>query len=191
MSKARLEAFSDAILAIVMTIMVLELAAPVGSDVSSLVSIAPKFLTYALSFLLLAIYWVNHHHLFQGVEQVSGGVLWANVHLLFWLSLVPFVTAWAGDNPTMPFPVAVYGALLILAAIAYFILVRALLAIHAPDSLLAIAIGRDVKGKISVAIYAVAIPACYLSPAIGWALYLAVALIWLVPDRRIEDKLAP
>jgi uncharacterized membrane protein len=186
MSKGRLEAFSDAILAIIMTIMVLELASPAGSDLSSLRSTAPKFLTYALSFVLLAIYWVNHHHLFQVVERVSGGVLWANIHLLFWLSLIPFVTAWAGDHPTVPVPVAAYGALLILAAIAYFVLVRCLLAIHTPESRLATAIGRDFKGKVSVLIYGIAIAACFLSTAIGWALYLGVALVWLVPDRRIE-----
>lgn len=189
MSKGRLEAFSDAIIAIIMTIMVLEIATPEGTDLSALGSRAPKILTYALSFVFLAIYWVNHHHLFQAVERVSGGVLWANMHLLFWLSLVPFVTAWAGDHVSVPLPVAVYGAVLFLAAIAYFILVRSLLAIHR-GSVLEAAIGRDVKGKVSVLVYALAIPAGFLAPALAWSLYAVVALMWLVPDRRIEGTLS-
>jgi len=189
LSKSRLEAFSDAILAIVMTIMVLELTAPPGSDIASLRPLLPKLLSYTLSFLFLAIYWVNHHHLFQAVERVNGAVLWANVGLLFWLSLVPFVTAWAGDNGAKPVPVAIYGAILLLAAIAYFILVRTLLAVHPSGSQLANAIGRDVKGKVSVLIYAVAIPTSFLSTIVGWSLYVAVALVWLVPDRRIESTL--
>jgi len=172
-----------------MTIMVLELAGPGGSDITSLAPLLPKLLTYALSFLFLAIYWVNHHHLFQAVERVNGAVLWANVGLLFWLSLVPFVTAWAGDNGAKPVPVAIYGTILILAAIAYFILVRTLLSVHPSGSRLASAIGRDVKGKVSLLIYAVAIPASFLSTLIGWSLYVVVALLWLVPDRRIESAL--
>ncbi len=186
MSKSRVEAFSDAIIAIIMTIMVLELAAPTGSGLASLAPLLPKFLAYGLSYLFLAIYWVNHHHLFQAVERVSGGVLWANMVLLFWLSLIPFVTAWAGDNSSAPVPVAIYGAVLFLAAIAYFILVRALLSIHRDESPLAKAIGRDFKGKVSVIIYALAIPASFLSTLAGWLLYMVVALIWLVPDKRIE-----
>ncbi len=189
MSKSRVEAFSDAIIAIIMTIMVLELAAPAGSDINSLAPLVPKLLAYALSYLFLAIYWVNHHHLFQAVERVSGGVLWANVGLLFWLSLIPFVTAWAGDHSTAPIPVAIYGTILLLAAIAYYILVRALLRIHTGESPLAKAIGRDFKGKVSVLIYALAIPASFLSTYAGWALYFVVALIWLVPDKRIESVL--
>ena len=190
MSKGRLEAFSDAIIAIVMTIMVLELAPPAGGNLASLASLLPKVLAYALSFLILAIYWVNHHHLFQAVQRVNGAILWANMHLLFWLSLVPVVTAWAGDNGSVRVPVAVYGVVLILAAVAYFILVRALLAAHGADSALASAIGRDTKGKLSLLLYALAIPASFVSPFIGWALYTVVALGWLVPDRRIENTLS-
>ncbi len=189
MTKSRIEAFSDAIIAIIMTIMVLELAAPAGSSLASLTPLLPKFLAYGLSYLFLAIYWVNHHHLFQAVERVSGGVLWANMVLLFWLSLVPFVTAWAGDHSASPVPVAVYGVILLLAAIAYFILVQALLGIHPNESPLAKAIGRDIKGKVSLLIYALAIPASFLSTYAGWALYMVVALIWLVPDKRIENIL--
>jgi uncharacterized membrane protein len=144
-----------------------------------------------MSFAYLGIYWNNHHHMLQATARVTGLILWANMHLLFWLSLVPFVTAWAGDHPTLPIPVAVYGAVMFLAAIAYFILVQALLAIHAPESRLATAIGRDTKGKGSVLIYGIAVAGCFLSTAIGWGLYLAVALVWLVPDRRIEDRIAP
>jgi uncharacterized membrane protein len=191
MSKGRLETFADAILAIIMTIMVLELATPRGTDLSALALVFPKLLTYALSFVFLGIYWVNHHHLFQAVERVNGAVLWANIHLLFWLSLVPFVTAWAGDNAKAPLPVATYGAVLLIAAIAYLIVVRCLLAIHPKDSPLATAIGRDTKGKVSVLLYVLAIPMCFLTTAFGWALYVVVALIWLVPDRRIETILAP
>ncbi len=189
MSKGRLEAFSDAIIAIIMTIMVLELAAPTGSSLSALVPLLPKFMAYGLSYVFLAIYWVNHHHLFQAVERVSGGVLWANVVLLFWLSLIPFVTAWAGDHSSAPIPVAVYGVVLILAGIAYYVLVRALLRVHPNESPLVKAIGRDFKGKVSVVIYTLAIPASFLSPIVGWALYFVVALIWLVPDKRIESVL--
>ncbi len=189
MSKSRVEAFSDAIIAIIMTIMVLELTTPAGSDIASLRPLLPKLLAYLLSYLFLAIYWVNHHHLFQAVERVSGTVLWANVVLLFWLSLIPFVTAWAGDHSTAPVPVAIYGAVLLLAAIAYFILVRALLSIHPKETTLAKAIGRDFTGKVSVLIYALAIPASFLTPFAGWSLYMLVALIWLVPDKRIENIL--
>ncbi len=189
MTKSRVEAFSDAIIAIIMTIMVLELAAPAGASLASLAPLLPKFLTYGLSYLFLAIYWVNHHHLFQAVERVSGGILWANMVLLFWLSLIPFVTAWAGDNSTAPIPVAVYGVILLLAAVAYYVLVRALIGIHPNESPLAKAIGRDFKGKVSVLLYALAIPASFLFTYAGWALYMVVALIWLVPDRRIESIL--
>lgn len=189
MTKGRIEAFSDAILAIIMTIMVLELSTPHGTGFPALHSMLPKLLTYALSFLLLAIYWVNHHHLFQAVEQVNGAVLWANVHLLFWLSLVPFVTAWAGDNALSPLPVAAYGTVLILAAFAYYILVRSLLKVHSKDAPLAVAIGRDVKGKVSVLLYALAIASCFITTYIGWGLIVVVALVWLVPDRRIEKNL--
>lgn len=189
MSKGRLEAFSDAIIAIIMTVMVLELAAPAGSGFSSLLPLVPKLLTYALSFVFLAIYWVNHHHLFQAVERVNGDVLWANMGLMFLLSLVPFATAWAGDNASAAVPVAVYGTILILAGIGYFVLVRTLLALHKPGSPLAKAIGNDLKGKTSLLIYAVAIAGSFLSTLIGWTLYAIVVLIWLVPDRRIEKSL--
>ncbi len=189
MSKGRLEAFSDAIIAIIMTIMVLELTAPGGANLAALAPLLPKFLAYALSYLFLAIYWVNHHHLFQAVERVSGGVLWANIMLLFWLSLVPFATAWAGDNYLAPIPVASYGLIMLLAAIAYFILVRSLLHVHPGESTLAKAIGADFKGKVSVVIYIVAIPASFLTTFLGWAIYIVVALIWLVPDKRIESNL--
>ncbi|MGH2627598.1 MAG: TMEM175 family protein [Anaerolineales bacterium] len=190
MTKGRLEAFSDAVIAIVLTIMVLELPSPEGSSLASLSPVAPKLLTYALSFVFLGIYWSNHHHLFQAVQRVNGAALWANLHLLFWLSLIPFVTGWAGDHSATSLPVALYGVVLIFAAMAYFILVRTLLAQHAGDSPLAAAIGRDTKGKTSLGLYAVAIPSSFLNPVVAWALYLAVALMWLVPDRRIERRLA-
>ena len=189
MGKGRLEAFSDGVIAIIITIMVLELPHPEGVTVSALGPLVPKLLTYAFSFIFLGIYWVNHHHLLQAVQRVSGAVLWANLHLLFWLSLVPFVTAWAGDHGLVPLPVSVYGVVLLLSAVAYYILVRALLASHTRDSRLAVAIGSDAKGKISLLLYAAAIPACFVHPLLGWALYVTVALIWLVPDRRIERVL--
>jgi uncharacterized membrane protein len=190
MSKGRLEAFSDGVLAIIITIMVLELEVPSGASLSSLLPLAPSLLSYALSFVFLGIYWNNHHHLFQAVQRVNGRVLWANLHLLFWLSLIPFATGWLGENGLAPVPVALYGVVLLLAAVAYYVLVRALIAVHGAESPLAAAVGRDAKGKISIVIYAVAIGACFLSPFIAWALYVAVALIWLVPDRRIEKRLA-
>ncbi len=186
MGKGRLEAFSDAVIAIAMTIMVLELRPPQGSTLGSLTPLAPKLLTYALSFVFLGIYWNNHHHLFQAVRRVNGAVLWANLHLLFWLSLVPFVTGWAGDHSSASVPVGSYGAVLLLAAIAYFILVRALTSLHGHDSPLAAAIGSDAKGKVSVVVYATAIPTAFINPVLAWALYLIVALLWLVPDRRME-----
>ena len=189
MSKGRLEAFSDGVVAIIITIMVLELPRPEGPTLAALSPLVPKLLAYTLSFLFLGIYWNNHHHLFQVVERVNGAVLWANLHLLFWLSLVPFVTGWAGDNSSVSLPVALYGAVLMLAGTAFYILVRTLLAIHSRDSRLATAIGRDAKGKFSLAIYAIAIPASALNPIFAWSLYFAVSLIWLVPDRRIENTL--
>jgi len=191
MSKGRLEAFSDGVLAIIITIMVLELKVPPGSTWRALLPLAPHLLTYALSFIFLGIYWNNHHHLFQAVGRVNGTVLWANLHLLFWLSLIPFATGWLGENGLVTGPVALYGTVLLLAAIAYYLLVRALVALHGAESSLAAAVGRDTKGGISILMYAVAIAISFLSPAIGWALYVAVALIWLIPDRRIEKTLAP
>ena len=190
MSSNRMEAFSDGVIAIIITIMVLELRVPIGASLSDLRPVAPVLLSYVLSFVLLGIYWNNHHHLMQVVEHVSGGVLWANLHLLFWLSLIPFVTAWMGENHFASAPVAVYGVVLALAAIAYFILARALLRIHSPDSTLAIALGRDFKGKISIVIYLAAIGLAFFSSWSAFALYVVVEVIWLVPDRRIEKRVA-
>ena len=188
MSRNRIEAFSDGVIAIIITIMVLELRVPIGASLSALQPLTPVFLSYILSFVLVGIYWSNHHHLFQVVERVSGGVLWANLHLLFWLSLVPFATAWMGENHFAAVPVAVYGAVLVCAAVAYFILTRALLRIHTPDSTLAIALGRDFKGKISIVIYLAAIGLTFVRPWLGAALYVFVEIVWLVPDRRIEKR---
>jgi uncharacterized membrane protein len=189
--KARLEAFSDGVIAIIITIMVLEMKVPHGADLAALRPLIPVFLSYVLSFLYLGIYWNNHHHLFQAVKQVNGRILWANLHLLFWLSLFPFATGWTGENHFAATPVALYGTVLFLAAIAYFILTRALLASHRQDSTLAIAIGRDSKGKLSAVIYAVAIPLAFISPWIACGLYVLVAMMWLIPDRRIEKTLIP
>jgi len=189
MSKNRMEAFSDGVLAIIITIMVLELAIPHGDDLAALFPLIPIFLSYVLSFVFLGIYWNNHHHLFQVVERVNGRVLWANLHLLFWLSLIPFVTGWMGENSFAPLPVALYGTVLLFAAIAYFILTRALLSIHEIDSVLATALGRDFKGKISVVIYALAIPLAFVSSWIAGGLFIMVAVMWLLPDRRIEKIL--
>lgn len=190
MSKNRLEAFSDGVIAILITIMVLELRPPEGTNPAALRPLIPVFLSYVLSFIYLGIYWNNHHHLFQVVQRVDGRVLWANIHLLFWLSLIPFVTAWMGENGFAAWPVALYGVVLLLAAVAYFILTRALLAVHSPDSALAEALGRDFKGKVSVVIYLIAIPLAFLAPWLAGALYVLVALIWLIPDRRVERVLA-
>ena len=190
MGRGRLEAFSDGVIAIIITIMVLELRVPHDANWRSLVPIAPVFLSYVLSFVFVGIYWSNHHHLLQVVERVNGGVLWANLHLLFWLSLTPFVTAWMGENKFAAVPVSLYGGVLLGAAIAYFILARSLLAIHTPDSLLAIALGADFKGKISMVIYLVAIPLAFVRPWLACLLYVLVAVMWLVPDRRIEKTIA-
>jgi TMEM175 potassium channel family protein len=194
MSKARMEAFSDGVIAIIITIMVLELKVPHGADLAALRGLVPVFLSYVLSFVFLGIYWNNHHHLLQAVKHISGGVLWANLHLLFWLTLIPFVTAWMGENHFAPTPVAVYGVALLCPAVAYYMLVRALLARHDRDSALARAIGDDFKGRISIVIYALAIPLAFVASWIACALYVVVAIIWLVPDRRIEralDERAP
>ena len=191
MGKGRLEAFSDGVLAIIITIMVLELKAPEEPTVTALLPLVPTFLSYILSFIFVGIYWNNHHHLFQAVEQVDGRILWANLHLLFWLSLTPFVTAWMGANNFAAWPVALYGVDLLLAGVAYFILVRTLLARHGEDSVLASAVNRDFKGKISVVIYATAVPLAFVSTWLAGGLYVLVAIIWLIPDRRIEDRLNP
>ena len=189
MSKGRLEAFSDGVLAIIITIMVLELKVPHGGDFSLLYPLLPIFLGYVLSFIYLAIYWNNHHHLFQAVRHVNGRILWANIHLLFWLSLVPFVTAWMGESHFSSQSVALYGVILLCAGIAYYILVRALLGHHGEDSVLAKALGSDRKGKISVLIYAIAVPLAFIHPLIACSFYVLVAIIWLIPDRRIENTL--
>ena len=186
MTSNRVEAFSDGVIAIIITIMVLELRPPHIPELAALRPLLPVFVSYAMSFVFVGIYWSNHHHLYQAVEHVNGGVLWANLHLLFWLSLVPFVTAWIGETHFAAWPVALYGLVLVMAAIAYTIMTRALLSIHADDSVLAIALGRDFKGKISIAINVAAVPLAFVKPWISCALYVIVAVIWLVPDRRIE-----
>jgi uncharacterized membrane protein len=190
MSKGRMEAFSDGVLAIVITIMVLELSAPEEPTLAALEDLIPTFLSYILSFVFIGIYWNNHHHLLQAVEAVDGRILWANLHLLLWLSLVPFVTAWMGETKFAAWPVAFYGIDLLLAGVAYFILVRTLLARHGEDSVLASAVNRDFKGKISVVIYVAAIPLAFVSTWLAGGLYVLVAIIWLIPDRRIENLLA-
>jgi TMEM175 potassium channel family protein len=188
-SKTRLEAFSDAVIAIIMTIMVLELRAPHAADPSALRPLIPAFMSYVLSFVFLGIYWNNHHHLMQACRQVNGRILWANLHLLFWLSLIPFVTSWTGHTGFASWPVAAYGVVLLLAGCAYWILTRALVALHGEDSALARAVGRDRKGVISVLLYAVAVPLAFLEPRLSGVIYVLVALIWLIPDRRIEKTL--
>lgn len=190
MTSNRLEAFSDGVIAIIITIMVLELRPPHDASLSALRPLLPVFLSYAMSFLFIGIYWSNHHHLMQAVEHVNGRVLWANLHLLFWLSLTPFVTAWIGDTRFAAWPVALYGIVLLLSAIAYTILVLALLSIHRRESVLATAIGRDFKGKISMVIYLVAIPLASVRPWLAYTIYMIVAVMWLVPDRRIEKTVA-
>jgi uncharacterized membrane protein len=191
MSKHRLEAFSDGVIAILITIMVLELKVPHGADPSALQPLFYVFVSYVLSFVYLGIYWNNHHHMLHATRRVSGAILWANLHLLFWLSLVPFVTGWMGENHFAPAPTALYGVVLLLAAIAYYILQRTILGSEGPGSLLATAIGSDLKGKLSPILYMVAIPLSFVEEAISGALYGFVALIWLIPDRRIERVLAP
>jgi uncharacterized membrane protein len=187
MQSTRLEAFSDAVIAIVITIMVLELAIPHEAQWEALRPLASKFLTYALSFVFLGIYWNNHHHLLQVVERVNGRILWANLHLLFWLSLTPFVTGWMGENDFASETVAAYGAVLLLAAIAYYILQTLILRAHGPDFPLRTALGKDMKGKASPLLYVSAIPLAFVSRWIAVGIYVFVALMWLVPDRRIES----
>jgi len=189
MSTGRLEAFSDGVIAILITIMVLELKVPHGADWAALRPLLPVFLTYVLSYVFLGIYWNNHHHLLHATKRVNGRVLWANLHLLFWLSLIPFVTGWMGENGFRPLPTAIYGVVLLLAAIAYYILVRAILAEEGASSELAAAVGRDVKGRISPVLYLVAIPLSFVNCWLALGIYIFVALMWLVPDRRIESRL--
>lgn len=189
MGTNRLEAFSDGVLAIVITIMVLELKVPEGTSLVALKSLIPILLSYVLSFIYIGIYWNNHHHLLQAVDRVNGAVLWANLHLLFWLTLIPFATAWMGENHFAAVPTALYGAILLLAAIAYFILAHAFIALHGKSSALARALGNDLKNKLSVALYVLAIPLAFVSPWLADAIYVAVAVIWFIPDRRIERNL--
>ena len=189
MSKGRLEAFSDGVLAIIITIMVLELKAPKAPDLEALAPLIPVFLSYVLSFVFVGIYWNNHHHLLQAAQQVNGRVLWANLHLLFWLSLTPFVTSWMGETNFGAWPVAAYGVVLLLAGCAYAILSRSLIVQHGQQSVLGRAVGRDRKGSLSVLIYAAAIPVAFAVPYAALALYAVVAVLWLVPDRRIETVL--
>ena len=192
MGKGRLEAFSDGVIAILITIMVLELKLPPGPDLASLRSIVPTVLIYLLSFVFLGIYWNNHHHMLHAVKRISGGVLWANLHLLFWLSLFPFVTGWMGENHFAQLPTALYGGVLLMATITYQILVVTIIREEGPDSLLAKAVGRDFKGNLSAVAYAVAIVLCFVFHQwAAQAIYILVALVWLVPDRRIERILPP
>jgi uncharacterized membrane protein len=190
MATNRLEAFSDGVLAIIITIMVLELKVPHGTDLAALRPLAPVILSYVMSFVYIGIYWNNHHHMLHVTKWVNGGILWANLHLLFWLSTVPFVTAWMGENEFAPVPTAAYGVVLLLAAIAYYILQQVIIASQGATSVLRTAIGWDWKGKLSPVLYVVAIPAALWWPAVGGAIYSAVAIIWIVPDRRIEHLIA-
>ncbi|MBS1715179.1 MAG: DUF1211 domain-containing protein [Armatimonadetes bacterium] len=186
MTKGRIEAFSDAVIAIDITILVLELRAPHEASLAALLPLAPKFLGFVLSFVYLAIYWNNHHHMFQSVHHVRGNVLWANNHLLFWLSLVAFTTAWMGETGFAPLPVATYGFVLLMASVAYYVLTKSLVAANGKDSPVAVALGRDVKGKLSTAVYLVSLPLAFALPWASCALYGLVAAIWLVPDKRFE-----
>jgi uncharacterized membrane protein len=189
MTKGRLEAFSDGVIAILITIMVLELKVPHGTDLRSLAPLVPQFLTYVLSYIFLGIYWNNHHHMLHVVERINGKILWANLHLLFWLSLIPFVTGWMGENHFAALPTAVYGVVLLLAAVAYTVLQTTIIADEGPHSRLARAVGGDIKGKLSMVLYAAAIPLAFVHQAIADILYVVVALMWLIPDRRIEATL--
>ncbi len=186
MGKSRIEAYSDAVIAIIMTIMVLELRPPEGSDWAALEPLVPVFFTYVLSFIYLGIYWNNHHHLFQATTRITGGVLWANLNLLFWLSLLPFATGWMGENHAATVPTIAYGLVLLLAGVAYYVLQSVILHVEGPDSALSLALGRDFKGKSSPIIYTVAILLALVNPVISLVLYVVVAAMWLVPDRRIE-----
>ncbi len=188
-SKGRLEAFSDAVIAIIITIMVLEFKVPHESNLEALRPLIPIFLSYVLSFINVGIYWNNHHHLLQATNRVNGRILWANMHLLFWLSLIPFGTAWMGENHFAKLPVAVYGAILLMSGLAYWILTQSLIASHGKDSTIAIAIGRDFKGKLSLAIYAVGILLAFIQSWLAFGMYVLVAIIWFIPDRRIERNL--
>jgi uncharacterized membrane protein len=190
MSKGRLEAFSDGVIAIIITIMVLEMKVPHGTDLAALRPIIPVFVSYVLSYVFIGIYWTNHHHLMQAVDKVNGSILWRNIHLLFWLSQVPFTTGWMGENHFAPLPMALYGLVLLMAAIAYYFLVRAILAHHGRDSRVAAALGRDFKGKASVLLYVAGLVLAFVSRWAAGAIYVLVAVIWFIPDSRIERRLA-
>jgi uncharacterized membrane protein len=190
MGKTRLEAFSDGVIAIIITIMVLEMKVPHGNNVAALQPLIPVFISYVLSFIYIGIYWNNHHHLLHAAHRVSGPILWANLHLLFWLSLVPFVTGWMGENNFSAWPVALYGLVLLMAALAYTFLTRALINHHGRDSTLAAAVGKDAKGNVSLLIYAIAVPLSFLNRWLALSLYVLVAVIWFIPDRRIEKTLS-
>ena len=189
MGKGRLEAFSDGVIAIIITIMVLEMKVPHGDDLAALRPLIPVFISYALSFVYIGIYWNNHHHMLHATRKVNGPILWANLHLLFWLSLIPFVTGWMGENHFAEMPVALYGAVLLMAGVAYFILARALIRHEGMDSAIATALGTDFKGKASVWIYAAAIPLAFVNRWLAFGLYVVVAMMWFIPDRRIERVL--
>jgi uncharacterized membrane protein len=189
MSKGRLEAFSDAVIAIAMTIMVLELRVPHGAGWDAIRPAIPKFLTYVMSFTFLGIYWTNHHHMLHATERINGAILWANLHLLFWLSLVPVTTGWWGESSFAPLPTAIYGVVMVLSAVAYTILQNTIVAHHGPGSKLGQAIGSDFKGKLSIACYIAAVPLAFVHSAISCALYVFVACVWLVPEPRIESRL--
>ena len=189
MGKGRLEAFSDGVIAIILTIMVLELRVPAGNEWGALRPLIPVFMSYVLSFIFIGIYWNNHHHMLHAATRVNGRVLWANLHLLFWLSLIPFVTGWMGENHFATVPVALYGIDLLMAGVAYYILARFLVALHGRDSALSIALGKDYKGISSIVLYAIAIPVAFIKPWFACALYVAVAVMWFIPDRRIEKTL--
>jgi uncharacterized membrane protein len=190
MNKSRLEAFSDGVIAILITIMVLDLKIPLGADLAALRPVLPVFLTYVLSFVFLGIYWNNHHHMLHAAARINGRVLWANLHLLFWLSLIPFVTGWMGENHFEPVPTALYGVVLLMAALSYTILLRSLIQAEGAESKLAQAVGHDAKGNWSLVCYASAIPLSFVAEWIAWALYVGVALLWLVPDTRIESRVS-
>ncbi len=190
MGKGRFEAFSDGVIAVIITIMVLELKAPHGTELATLVPLIPIFLSYVLSFIYVGIYWNNHHHMLHAVQRINGRSMWANLHLLFWLSLIPFVTAWVNENHFESLPVALYGVVLLMSGSAYYILERMLIAHHGADSTLARAMGSDYKGIVSVVIYAAAIALAFVNPWIACALYVLVAAMWFIPDRRIENTVA-
>lgn len=189
MNKGRLEAFSDGVIAIIITIMVLELKVPHSDGLATLSPLIPVFISYILSFIYLGIYWNNHHHMMQAVQKVNGTILWANLHLLFWLSLIPFVTGWMGENHFTTWPVAFYGFVLLMNAVAYTILAKLLVRHHGKESTLAIALGKDTKGKVSMALYALAVALSFVNSWISFSIYIIVAIIWIIPDKRIEKQL--